>query len=170
MGRNDGWGIDRMSMSNQRLTDISMVYYLCSGLALGGSPYNSIDVVRGFPEDPEKLTVPIVAVVSFATSPEAYQIGSKSEKRRNFIIEAYVSGRGYRDDMGDLLFNYLDEAIIPIKDYNQGFPPPKGVADEPSIIGSFTVDNINMSPVTYGNNNLLAKYVMRLNIGGIVII
>jgi hypothetical protein len=154
-------------MSDLRLLNISMVYYTISGLRNAGS---SLDVINSLPDDPTKLADPIVALENARTGLYEYEIGSSSVKGCDFIVEAYLSSDGRRDDIGNLLFDHFVEKIIDVKDYNQGFPSPKGSDPEPDIIGNFQVSRVSMIPVYYDNENELAKHIMRINLQGILFI
>lgn len=144
-----------------------MVYYTISGLRNHGS---TLDVINALPEEPTKLSSPIVAVENARRGLYPYQIGSNDVSGCDFVIEAYLSSDGRRDDIGDILFNHFAERIVDVKDYNTGFPLPKGTDPEPEIVGQFQITHVNMVPIIYGSENELSKHVMRLNLRGILFI
>ena len=158
-----------MPMREMRLAKISMVYYTISGLTEAG--YDDIDVIADFPDAPDQLEDPIVAVGEMSTIGVPFELGNKDHKQTSFIIEAYLTGDGYRDDVADALFEHINESSAPIKDYNQGFPPPKGTDAEPPQIGTLTFQQVSMFPVRYDfGGKTIANHVMRIYVNADLVV
>jgi hypothetical protein len=159
-------------MSPIRMASQSMVYYTVSGLIDSMYSPNLIayeNIIISYPELPDKLSNSTVAVNIHRLSEYDFQLGDKNSFQRDFDITIFVTADGYRDDVGQALFDHFKEAEIYLKNYNNGFPQPFGDAAEPETIGIIEVQKgLSMFPIyTYYSTgsaisqNLL-KHVMRI--------
>lgn len=129
-----------MTISNERLQDQSVFYWLKSFLPL------SVNVVDGFPTnnnaiDPA-LILPTVSVESQSIKSFPFELGdNQSRHSRMWAIEVFAKTKTQRDELAYSIMNKLD-SNIPVYDYNLGFPP----IDVP-LIGALVTEEIVVKPI-----------------------
>lgn len=126
-----------------RNIDLS-VYYFLKGLL----PAN-ITVVDGYPTNtlgmPDVgLALPTVAAERVSLSIRPYQLGGKGLAYYLYVLTVYARTKTERDDITYTIQDQIDDANIPVNDYNMGFPPDV----VPSGIGTLVLDGpITSDPI-----------------------
>jgi hypothetical protein len=122
----------------ERKEDLS-VYYFIKDKFITTMPF--ITVLDAFPT--EKFTYPAIAVEWESASATAFELGSKvSQHYRQFIIDIFALTKTQRDEIGYLLYNYLDDTI-PVNDYDEGFSP----SVVPSVISGLDVTEKKLTAI-----------------------
>lgn len=129
-----------MTIQLERIQDLSIFYDLRNLLP------TFITIVDGFPGsetsvDP-KLVLPTVSIDSLDLSPVPFELGSLDKTKRFWAIDVFAKNKSQRDDFTYTIFNHLKDSVIPVYNYDLGFPPiivPQ--------IGYLISENINAKPI-----------------------
>ncbi len=110
----------------ERIQDLSIFFWLQDDVF---SSFPSINVVDGYPE--EELVLPVVAVVNDPIALEPFELGDRKGLRiRRWSLEVYAQNKAQRDEISSIILDEIENGI-PVKDFNEGFPP----AVSPTEIG-----------------------------------
>jgi len=118
-------------MELERKKDLSIYYWLQD--IFSGTP---ITVVDEFPED--KLVVPSVSTEIGEIALVPSELGNRTGTRlRSWFIDIYAKNKAQRNELMYKIMSELEDNI-PVKDYDEGFPPTVF----PTTIGCIDVSNI----------------------------
>jgi|WetSurMetagenome_2_1015567.scaffolds.fasta_scaffold824907_1 hypothetical protein len=117
-----------MSLSKFRNEDLS-VFFFIKKLPLTDSKTldEVVVVVDGYPYtqiESGQLVIPCVSIEVRQTAESGGELGS-SWFKRNWVLDVFANNDTQRDDIADLIFRALDNAI-PIRDYSGGFNKDTG--------------------------------------------
>ena len=129
-----------MTIQLDRILDLSLYYYV------KGLMPSFVTIVDGFPgsetsADPN-LVLPTVSVDALDLSPVPFELGSLDKTKRFWAIDVFAKNKSQRDDFAYLIFNQLKDSVIPVYNYDVGFPPT--VVPQ---IGYLVSENINAKPI-----------------------
>ena len=120
-----------------RKQDLSIYYFLVDMF----SAFTFVNIADGFPDD--ELELPTIAVEAMDVDSIPHELGSRAGlKDRFWDIEVFALNKAQRDEFSYLIMDNL-EVGIPVRDYDEGFPPP-----EPTKLGTLDVSNLTLSVVT----------------------
>ena len=150
-------------MLELRIVKLSIYYYIKDKLTDAGwgteGYYNDqvVTFMDAFPNDDElnrivkdptgmidsEIVLPIVALEQGVQISTPFEIGSKPSAKRLFTISVLGREKAETDDIAQSLYEWIDEVLVPVKNYNQGFPPDI----DPTTIGYANVSNARLLPV-----------------------
>ena len=157
-----------------RLIDLSMVYWLKTQFSGAGWTEPSITILDGYPEDRRSLVdsanytnnkvqklLPVVAVEVLSYEKEGLELGSRSVTGRYKIaLDCFAATDGQRDDITYMCEKYTSGYIIPVYDYNIGFPP---IVTNQSGVGHIEVSSVKMLNTSDKSaSDLASRHSMRL--------
>ena len=123
-------------MHIERKKDLSIYYWLVD--MFSDAPF--VTVRDGFPS--ESLVIPTVAVEGGTISLEPFELGNRSRLfDRIWFVEIFADNKSQRDDFSYRILSALED-VIPVYDYDEGFPPPT-----PTQLGVLDPKTINMTPI-----------------------
>jgi hypothetical protein len=116
-------------LTMERKEDLSVFYFIKDKFA--SMPF--ITVLDAFPTG--NFVYPSIAVEWESANASQFELGSKvSQHYRQYVIDIFALTKTQRDEIGYLLYGYLDDTI-PVSDYDEGFPP----SVTPTIISGLDV-------------------------------
>jgi len=119
-----------MAMLNERLQDLSVIYWLKNLYPSG------VTIVEGFQQ--QELVVPSIALENKNIMIRPFEIGNrKGLEDRYYTLDVYAVNKPQRDEFTYNLINELQNNIS-VYNYNQGFPP----VYNPAQIGALIVGEI----------------------------
>jgi hypothetical protein len=122
-----------------RKQDLSVIYWLRDLLI--DSPF--IDVVSEYTTD--SLIPPCIAVETGSTDGEPFELGNREVLiQRMYYIDVYAQNISQRNDYAYKIFNELTTSVIPIYDYDEGFPPDVS----PTQLGTLKFVKARIDPIT----------------------
>lgn len=129
-----------MATQIERIQDLSIFY------TLRGLLPTFVTVVDGFPGsetsvDP-RLILPTVSIDALDLTNVPFELGSLDKTSRFWAIDVFAKNKSQRDDFTYVIFNQLKDSVIPVYNYDLGFPPT--VVPQ---IGYLISDNITAKPV-----------------------
>lgn len=153
-------------MKDLRNLDLNLYYFIASGLVLNGYtilsgysyPYvnSGIYLTDAFPEDMNDMKVPAIAIEHRYSRDDPFQLGQGKTSVRKFSISVYARTDGERDDLGEMVKNFLDNPVT-IYDYNLVIT---GNVYQSVGIGDF--DRVVMTPVR-DNEFKVTKHGMEIS-------
>jgi hypothetical protein len=124
-------------MHIERKKDLSVYHWLVDLF----SDASYINVVDGFPT--ENLELPTVAVEGGTIKLKPFELGNRNRIfNRIWFIEIFAKNKSQRDDFSYRILSAL-ENIIPVYDYDEGFPPDV----DPTQIGGLDPLIIQATPI-----------------------
>jgi len=139
-----------MAMNIERKKDLSIYYWLTN--LFSTAPFVKIE--DGFPVS--DLQVPCVSVESQQLVLNPLELGNHHGYRRVlYRIDVFAENKSQRDEMGYRILDNIED-VIPVYDYDEGFPP----SVSPTQIGVLLTDDIKMQIIRV-NPNLVSKLYWR---------
>jgi hypothetical protein len=120
-------------MDIERKKDLSIYYWLQDLF----SDVSYVNIEDGYSE--EGLEIPTVVVEGGVINLKPHEMGNRNRVfKRLWFIDIYATNKSQRDEFSYRVLRALQD-IIPVYDYDEGFPPPTptqlGVLDSQSISG-----------------------------------
>lgn len=120
-------------MDIERKKDLSIYYWLQDLF----SDVSYVNIEDGFPTG--ELEIPTVAVEGGVINLKPHELGNRNRIfKRLWFIDIFATNKSQRDELSYRILRAL-ENVIPVYDYDEGFPPPTptqlGVLDTLSISG-----------------------------------
>jgi hypothetical protein len=123
-------------MHIERKKDLSIYYWLVDLF----SDASYVNIRDGFPS--ENLELPTVAVEGGTIKLRPFELGNRSRVfKRIWFIEIFANNKSQRDDFSYRVLSAL-ENVIPVYDYDEGFPPPT-----PTQLGILDPLEVDMTPI-----------------------
>ena len=105
-----------------RLAKLALYYHLKDSLS-ADSLDSMVSVREEYPDSVTGVNPPMIIMSVLPISFEGWELGGKNRLLFDVLLDIYAKNAGQRDDLSDIIQEYLDGAKITIGDYNQGFPP-----------------------------------------------
>lgn len=120
-------------MDIERKKDLSIFYWLQDLF----SDVSYVNIEDGYPT--EGLEIPTVSVEGGVIKPRPHEMGNRNRVfKRLWLIDVFATNKSQRDEFAYRVLRALQD-VIPVYDYDEGFPPPTptklGVLDAQSISG-----------------------------------
>lgn len=162
-------------MKDLRNLDMNLYYFVTSGISVNGytilSGYDEAAVTSGifvidaYPNDPDNIKVPSVAVEHASTRGGPLQLGPGREDRLQFNVEVYAGSDGERDDLGEMIRLFFEQQSMPIRDLNEFL-----ISGNEVEIGKADFENIVMFPLRGDSTQRALNHRMHINVDCIVTI
>lgn len=124
-------------MHIERLKDLSIYYWLTDLF----SDASYVNIKDGYPT--ETLEIPTVSVEGGVIIPRLHELGNRNRVfKRVWFIDIFANNKSQRDDFSYRVLTAL-ENVIPVYDYNEGFPP----SISPAQLGTLDPLEIKGTPV-----------------------
>jgi hypothetical protein len=124
-------------MHLHRKQDLSIYYFLVDMF----SAYDFVNIADGFPD--EELVLPTISIEAQDIDSIPHELGDrKGLKDRLWIIDVFGLNKAQRDEFTYLIMEDIEDGI-PVRDYDEGFPPPT-----PTQIGGLDVRNLYSRVIT----------------------
>lgn len=121
----------------ERKKDLSLYYWLTDLF----SDASYINIEDGFPTG--DLVIPTVSVEGGTIDLKPHELGNKNRVfKRIWFIEIFANNKSQRDDFSYRVLTALED-IIPVYDYDEGFPPNV----DPTKLGVLNTLTIKGTPI-----------------------
>ncbi len=110
-----------------------------------------VNIKDEYPDD--ALMLPVISIITDEVNPVPFELGGKDQDNRFWHIYIYANSAAQRDDFGSRILESLGNGVIPVYNYDEGFPPPN-----PTQIGSLLVRSRSYKPLRVFEELVYKKY------------